>query len=372
MNTIQYFIWISTACLLVSCINNAFQPCNLNWFSDEYETNAIVAYRHISKVDNRFNSTVQDDTTYVTLFSMDNTMTGFQMMRKDFEWIYDGRNIIELNHRDKTKSIEPLSDPGEISLWNKNLLSIIDSLTGKFCEVKYLHNIQMQYHVEFYSSNSKVDSTEIVHTTFEYFIPRKNIDSLSHKQIVVRADDTLQIQHHYYDQIRFISKKNLDSIANQVGNNDYADSGNEATLPFGKAPVREGDSLQATAFPDIHKNTIQILPQEKEYALVIFSFIGCTPCEIALHQLEEDKYGIRTKANLYYSSFQDNNEAIQKYLKDKPIFDHAFAKESQMIDVFRLPVAPTFVLIDSKGKIIKVIEGYDQSVLKSISAWLKP
>lgn len=85
-----------------------------------------------------------------------------------------------------------------------------------------------------------------------------------------------------------------------------------------------------------------------------------------LNDLREHDLLLSKSVNLYYSSFQNESSVIKKYLEDKQLFKNGFGKESNMIDVFRLPTSPTFVLIDSNGKIRNIIEGYDDSVLSSI------
>lgn len=239
------------------------------------------------------------------------------------------------------------------------------------CELKPIDNVLHQYFSNKNYSTSKVDSTEILITEFEYTFPKTDLDFFSHKEIIIKANDTLQIQDHLLNNINLQSKKDFESIKRRIKNNSYQLLDENSDLPFGKEPISEGDELKKTKFDDIENNSIQIITNQKKYSLIIFSFIGCTPCEIALNQLEEDKLGLKTKVNLYYSSFQNNNNAIKKYFENKKIFLNAFAMESNMIDEFRLPVAPTFVLIDGNGKIMKIIEGFDDSVFDTLNEIIK-
>ncbi|MEM6377436.1 MAG: hypothetical protein AAF705_04430, partial [Bacteroidota bacterium] len=284
---------------------------------------------------------------------------------------YDSKELIKLNHAAKNRSTETLDNVVESPLTDKNLYSIMDTLSGRTCELK---SIDKDLHLHFANqiySNSKVDSTAILIKAFEYTFPKKNANSFFHKQVTIRANDTLQIQNHFFNNINFQSQKNYDSIKKRISNIAYHSLEKNLDLPFGKAPVREGYKLEKLEFEDIDNNNIQIVNAKHQYTLVIFSFIGCTPCEIALNRLENDEFGLRNKLNLYYSSFQNNNVAIKKYLEHKKIFQNAFAIESNMIEEFRLPTAPTFVLIDSNGKILKIIEGFDDLVFPTLYKLIK-
>lgn len=357
--------------LILNCQNQQLQNCDLTGFNEIYSKAKIIEYQHIRIFDNKFNSTFTYDTSYVTIFNLDDNKVGFQILNKGHEWFYNSIELIGLNHIDKTKSIETIDNVVDFSLWDKNLLSMFDTLYKKKCELKSIDNALYLHFSNRLVSTSSIDSNKILINELEYTFPKLGFDNFLHKEIIIRANDTLQIQKHFFKNISFQSKKSYESIEKSISNNSYKILEDNESLPFGKEPIREGNELTKKEFNDIENNSIQIISNERKYSLIIFSFIGCSPCEIALNQLKEDKLGLRNKVNLYYSSFQNENNAVKKYLENKKIFQNAFAMESNMINEFRLPVSPTFVLIDSNGKIRKIIEGFDDSVLITLNEIIK-
>lgn len=353
--------------LTLSCQNLQGQNCDLTSFNELYSKTKIIEYQHIKIFDNKFNSTITYDTFNVTIFKLGNEKVGFQILSKEHEWFYDSNELIELNHINKTKSIETINDLVGFPHWDKNLLSMLDTLSKKKCELKSIDNVLYQYYSSRLVSRSSVDSNKLLINHLEYTFTKLDFGNFLHKETIIRDNDTLQIQNHFFKNISFQSKKSFKSIEKRIKNTSYQLLEDDEALPFGKEAIQEGDEISRKEFNDIENNSIQIISNEKKYSLIIFSFIGCSPCEMALNQLKEDKLGLKNKVDLYYSSFQNENNAVRKYLENKEIFQHAFAKESNMINEFRLPVSPTFVLIDSNGKIRKIIEGFDNSVLTTLN-----
>lgn len=351
----------------MSCQDKATHKCDITDFIELDSKSKTIEYQHIQIINNKFNSTINHDTTNVSIFKLDKDKIGFQILKNDYEWFYNSEDIIEFNHLNKTKSIEKLNEIDDFPLWNNNLLSMLDTLTKKKCEIISINNIPFQYFFKKTISKSHIDSNKTLIKESQYTFPKLGFKNLSLKEIIIREKDTLQIRNHFLENINFQSKNDFESIVNRVNNNPYQIMNVDENLPFGKEAIREGHELSKIEFIDIDQNKIQIANKTKKYSLVIFSFIGCTPCEIAINQLKEDQFGLKHKVNLYYSSFQNKNTAVKKYLEDKSIFKNAFSKESNMIKEFRLPISPTFVLIDSNGKIIKIIEGFDNSVLMTLN-----
>jgi len=361
--------YIALFLLFLSCQN---QNCDLTSFDEMISKAKVIEYQHIKIFDNKFNSSIFYDTSNVTIFKFDEYNLGFQIQKNQYEWFYNSNELIELNHLNKTKSIDSLKSINDSQLWNKNLLSMLDTLSTKNCDSKLIDNTLYQHFSNKLTSTSKIDSNKILINELEYIYPKYGFDHFFHKELIIRDGDTLQIQTHFLKNINFHSTKSYEVIQNSITHNSYKILDNEEDLPFGRKPIREGDYLAKKVFFDIENQKTQIVNDGKEYTLVIFSFIGCTPCEIALRHLKEDEMGLKNEINLYYSSFQNNNSAVKKYLEDKNIFQNAFAIESNMIDEFRLPVSPTFVLIDSNGRIKKIIEGFDDTVLTTLNEMIKP
>ena len=364
----KHIIYLFAILILhLSCQNQQSQNCDLGNFVELKSKAEIVKYEHIKSFENKFNSSFYHDTSDVSIFQLDGKQVGFHIKSKEYEWIYNSNKLIELNHSNKTKSIDSLIKISDSPLWDKNLLSMLDTLSSKKCDSKIVHKTPYLNFSNEFISTSKIDSNLILINELEYTFPKIDNDHLSHKEIIIRGSDTLQIQNHFFKNIRYDLKNDNEAVKIGEIHPSYKILKSNEDLPFGKESIKEGEKLVKKIFKDIENNSIKIVNSEKKHTLIVFSFIGCTPCEIALKQLKEDKMEIVNEVDLYYSSFQNSNSAVKKYLENKGIFHNAFGIESKMIDEFRLPVGPTFVLIDSNGRIKKIIEGFDDSVLNTLS-----
>ena len=188
---------ISIIFLILSCQNQQRQNCDLTGFNELNSKTKIIEYQHIKIFDNKFNSTITYDTFNVTIFNLDDEKVGFQILSKEHEWFYNSNELIELNHINETKSIEPIDDIVDFPHWDKNLLSMLDTLSKKKCELKSIDNALYQHFSNRLVSRSSIDSNKILINELEYSFPKLAFDNFLHKEIIIRANDTLQIQNHF-------------------------------------------------------------------------------------------------------------------------------------------------------------------------------
>jgi thioredoxin-related protein len=215
-----------------------------------------------------------------------------------------------------------------------------------------------------HKAKSHVDTNKVVVNKFQYTFPQNTLKGIEFREIITRDLDTLQIQKHEFRNIENKPKESLANLMNRFNKNQYVMEVKDESLPFGAPPIKEGEILSQVFFNDIEGVKVSLV--NEDYSLVMFSFIGCTACEIALADLKKNHQLLMDRINIYYSSFQNNNSSLKKYLEDKPFFKNSFGRESNMIADFRLADAPTFVIINSKGIVEKIIAGYEETVFHEI------
>ena len=356
--------------LIYSCRSDHVASGKLVSQIEKLEQAQVIQYSHIKSIENRFNFSSINDTLDVSIFNNQENEPAFHIASSRYDWLYDSKELTELDHEKRVKSVELFEDVNDFEIWDKNILQLVDSLSQCTYKLISINNDQFHHCSQYYQYRSKVDSNETVFNELMYTLPEEGIDALFHTEVIIREGDTLQVQHHTLSDIKLNTTIGYDSIKARIGNLGYELYIPSSDSPFGEEAIKEGERLELMEFEDVNNNKISIVHGDRDYALIVFSFIGCTPCEKALRQLQNHESGLRSKVDLYYSSFQNDNKAIKNYLKDKHMFRNAFAKESHMIQEFRLPVSPSFVLIDSTGKIVKIFEGYDGSEFKELNLLL--
>jgi len=333
-----------------------------------------IQYTYRSITDNKFNDTKYFDTAVVTYYKLDSSLHGFGLkaLSRNEAYIFDGHNFEEINHDEKTRIqfdqneiIQDSSYFHNFSFFASNPLRIkeypqFDSIVESIINNKRFHLCMFEE-----NSPSKSDSSKIVRYQKTFFIEADSNYITQFKDLTIRNDETLQIVDHFFSNYKYQNKKSLFPKFEHLENYKIiqeADIDDEFTY----TPVKVGEKLSQKNYLNLSGKEVSIYGENQKPTLIMFSFIGCAPCEIALNDFKDADYWFKNHLNVYYSSFQNNGESLKEYLKKKDFPFDAFGKESNMIADFSLYHAPSFVFIDPSGKILKVVEGYDDEVQQSL------
>jgi hypothetical protein len=233
--------------------------------------------------------------------------------------------------------------------------------------------IQEQAHLVYKKENlskSKLDSNDIIIYQQFFYVDVKTKEVNQIQEITYKNNQVLQIINHYYSNYNY--SKPVELLSNFKKTALTYKIIREEEEEFTYTPIAEGAQLTKKAYMDINQTEIEIYGKAGVSSLIMFSFIGCAPCEMALRDFKAVNYDFKAPINLYYSSFQNKSAVLKKYLKGKGFPFKAFGQESNMIEDFSLYTAPSFALIDSDGKILKVIEGYSENVKDTLMGILEP
>jgi len=194
-----------------------------------------------------------------------------------------------------------------------------------------------------------------------YFIDKESYQVTRIKEITLLVNDTLQLTDQQFNN--FVFGVNNSSYIERLRSLQYKKILAENEFPELEInPIKVGQNLKQISYFDINEEEIQIFGQKNGPSLILFSFIGCAPCEKALKDLKLYFPKFKNDVTVFYSSFQNNNVALKKYLCKKEIPFVAFGQESNMILDFQTYFSPTFVFINSAGFVTDVLEGYDSEV----------
>ena len=98
----------------------------------------------------------------------------------------------------------------------------------------------------------------------------------------------------------------------------------------------------------------------------MFSFKDCGGCKLAMKAMKKKEYKIKDNINFYYSNPVDEASILASYLEKEQFSFPVFTKESNMSKDFGIWSYPTFVVLDTKGKVEKVIMGYKKKEVDKV------
>jgi thioredoxin-related protein len=354
----------------------------LNDAKDKLANASVISYEYRIETNNLFNETRYVDSAKVDFYRISDSQHGFGLhvrMSQD-DYIYDGFELLMLEH-DKSRNVqydpqEFESDPEYFSRFtffannpmmisnDHEFVAIHDTLVNDQACFGYLEEITRM-------SNS--DTTMMVRYQKWFFIEKEKGDIIQITDITIRERDTLQVVDCFFTDFTYKEEMLAFPKMDPKYERGYIKVIEEnADEEFTYVPIREGEKLSKSMYIDVDGKEISLFGKDDKSCLIMFSFIGCAPCETALKDFKEANYDFSEEINFYYSSFQNESTVLKHYLHKKEFPNAAFGKESQMIEEFSLYHAPSFVLIDSNGVIQKVMEGYDEEVKRTLLEILSP
>jgi len=339
---------------------------------------SLIGYNYRRELDNKFNDTYFTDSASIVYHKMEESLLGFGLyvLSDDGQYLFDGYDFEKIDH---SKQLRVVYDSKEIAADSQYFESFTYFSTNPLTiekQVSFTATIdtliagRAYYVFKAETQNaSKVDRNVIVQHERFFYLEVASRQIVEIQEIIIRNGDTLQIGRHHFTNIRYDSpSEEIPTLAmmDELGYKKIREE--DESLNY--IPISEGAVLPKKEYLSIDQNMISLFGEGQDSTLLIFSFIGCSPCERALLDLQLLNYTFANNIALYYSSFQNASPVLGKYLKKKSFPFSAFGEESKMIEDFSLYHAPSFVLIDSQGEILEIIEGYDEQVRDTLYMWL--
>ena len=102
--------------------------------------------------------------------------------------------------------------------------------------------------------------------------------------------------------------------------------------------------------------------------ILFFSFIGCTPCAMALSDMKDAEWRLKRGARLVYINDRDSPSSIEAYVKRKFGADafEVLLPAEDVSETWAVHSYPTFVRVDGKGIVRSVHSGYGSRYRKKL------
>ena len=330
-----------------------------------------LRYNYISHWDNRFNETTFRDTASLVLSQLENdsTIYGVHAITRGDEYIFSGYRYTEVLHSDSailnTYPSVVNEHPKDVmsSTFMMNVpLDILQLERLDYFRDTIVENTSFAIFRNTTINPSVSDSNILMtHHTDHYF----SFDSFNYDRVEItsiRDIDTLQVIVTKFQDLVYEEVKYDFSITDRLLDLDY-----KMISRFAEDEEREalavdvGEQIVYQSFDDILGEEITITNSNRT-SVIMFSFIGCGACEIAMKKMQDQKMKFAEDVDFYYSSPVDKSEVLQKYLLKKKFGCVAFGKESKMNDHFGVYSYPTFVVLNDQGIVQRIEFGYDDNI----------
>lgn len=337
---------------------------------DKLHQNVNISYDYLTKIDNYFNSTFTVDSGSLTRFRSEGGRHkfGFCVKQKQVAYLFDGIHFSKYKHDEKAKIVY---DEGQIkndvdyfdrfTFWSQSPFQLANMEDLVKLEDKFVEGRKCHIYLKETKGPSLIDSTLISTIQKFWFIDKGSNEISMIRNIIILENDTLQkmdqMFHNFafgYDETNAI--KGLEDLKYEVvlAENDYPEL--EIT------PIKIGQKVKSNTYLNIHDEETIIFGQDGKSSLIVFGFIGCATCEQAIKDLLMIYPNLKKDINVFYSSFQNKNFAVEKYIQRKKLPFLAFGAESNMIVDLLLYTSPSFIFINEKGFVTYIEEGYNQEV----------
>lgn len=376
------WILLSLVLFLLACGTAVTSESILDEAKGRLANSSVISYSYRSETNNLFNETKYVDSAEIEFYRISDSQHGFglHVTANQEEYVYDGYHFENLKHEEEVTvifdSLEVAGDSSyfsQFSFFATHPMLLLDDQDFNQIRDTFLPGQPCFVYINENQQKSHSDSTKIVKYLKSFFIEKKTKTITRVQDVVIRAGDTLQIIDHFFLAYTFSDvevefPKTFMKTALDYTRINAADEDEGYTY----IPIQEGAHLTQSQYVDMEGRVVDIFGKNNKSCLIMFSFIGCAPCEMALKDFKEAGYAFNKDINFYYSSFQNPGETLKRYLYKKGFPNTGFGKESKMIEDFSLYHSPSFVFFDSNGMVQKVIEGYDERVKATLLELLSP
>jgi thioredoxin-related protein len=329
-------------------------------------------YRFTSFWDNRYASSTYADTMDITYSYLPDSELGFGFYAagRDKDMLYDGEDKLDIDHIKRKVVRTTAAEVGKDPAYFARLMcfhgdpkvlpeaEILDRVADTVINGKSLY----AYSITSYTPSATDPNKNVVATRVYFLDPERQVVDRIRNISHVGADTSQIIDYFFSDYVfsddyhKFGASDRTKSLAYREINK--ADDKKERLSGL----IRPGAQLHRSDYTDIEGKEQLIYGKKGRKAVVMFGFIGCGNCEFAFREMKKKKFAVRSDVDLVYSSPVDASSKLKRYLKKKEFPFTSFDKSSRMNDNFKVAGFPTFVLIDEKGGVEQVIDGYDEKV----------
>lgn len=304
-----------------------------------------------------------EDTTFGYFFRMEELIEGNKFPHIA---IYNGQNLMQLNQEDSTYTIQK---------------------TGP-----YPFGGSLPGYLKVISRLLKTKPSQLAADTI--------IDARVCTHVILNTNDTIIQKEHYYTRIHLFLDK-LSGLPNSIviksrylGNGDgitdfysayrYSDyklTADPAALaiPAGFHPAKEEAPLPGllepgTIAPDwvlysAEGKKLSLSQLKGKVVLLDFFFIGCEGCMRSLKPLNKLHEKYKNKNVVFVSmTYRDSKQSVTAFRKNYDVRYPVYINAGDVVKSYHVRAFPTFYFIDPKGKIARVMVGYEDDFEEKVTS----
>jgi thiol-disulfide isomerase/thioredoxin len=130
-------------------------------------------------------------------------------------------------------------------------------------------------------------------------------------------------------------------------------------------PVRAGDAPEDVGFDLLDGRRVELGELEGQIVVLDFWASWCVPCRRQMPILEEFHDSLKTPdcLRMIAVNVRESRETAEKFLREFPVgYDVALDPDGIIAENFRVRSLPTLVVLDKKGEVLWVKEGFEPSI----------
>ncbi|TXF82162.1 hypothetical protein FUA23_21870 [Neolewinella aurantiaca] len=325
-------------------------------------------YRFTSAWDNRYSRSTWADSMDITYSWLPGSDLGFAFFAEGTgsSVLYDGKDELKIDHNKRKVIRTTAAEIGNNPDYFAHAMSFhgdpkslpepaaVDLVSDTIINGRKLYS---------YSQTTKSPAAGGPNTTYVYLLDpeQKVVDRI--RKISHLGGDTSQVIDYFFTDYSFSEDLHEFGDADRHRSMAYREVSKAADKEERRSGlIKPGAQLHRADYTDINSKRQMLYGKSSKKTVIMFGFIGCSNCELAFREMKKKEFATRDDVELVYSSPVNDAAALKPYLEKKAFPFTSFGENSRMNDNFKVAGFPTFVLIDQKGTVEKVIGGYDSEV----------
>lgn len=292
------------------------------------------------------------------------------IIEKDFfnsDVVYIDGRFRSVKHSDETIVFYPENDPGDLMYLIETLpdveyspVTLLNRSDWEFVRDTLVNGQSLKGY--FRVENDEIRNGNTVYTEQHIFL---NPDS--------KRLERWERRNYYNGSLQKVVYTYWDySLSNSGASLSYELPSNYRSELYGKAKdsrmLKAGQEAPVFSGSDLQGSSIDLEDYRGKKVLLNFSSIGCPHSQDALRYMDKEGFQLAGNITPLFLSIWDRKEDVVEYFKQINGPLTVILDTEEVSEMYGVSGTPTFILIDEKGNIEKVAEGFDKEFLNSLKA----
>jgi len=134
----------------------------------------------------------------------------------------------------------------------------------------------------------------------------------------------------------------------------------------GRSLLKVGEEAPDFSVKDLKDRPFELHGHRGKKVLLMFSIIRCSYCQVALKHLNREDYQLSDNITALYINPDDTQKEVIDYANRAKIPFPVISDANDVGEAYGISGYPCFYLIDEKGKIERVMYGYDEQFFNDL------